>query len=100
METPHSETTPHRQPNYLAIFIVLAVLTMVEVGVTYLPVPRIPVLVPLALFKAGLVVLFYMHLRFDSRVFSLIFGIGILMGISVMLAFLALFAPPLLDAMK
>ncbi len=100
METPHPETSERRQPNYLAIFIALAVLTAIEVGVTYLPIPRIPVLVPLAVFKAGLVVLFYMHLKSDSRVFSLIFGVGILMGISLMLAFLALFAPPLLDAVK
>ncbi len=100
MQTSHPETTERRQPNYLAIFIALAVLTAIEVGVTYLPIPRIPVLIPLAIFKAGLVVLFYMHLKSDSRVFSLIFGVGILMGISLMLAFLALFAPPLLDALK
>jgi cytochrome c oxidase subunit IV len=87
----------HRQPNYLAIFVSLVVLTAIEIGVTYTPLPRIPVLVPLALAKAALVVLFYMHLRFDRRVFALIFVIGVLMGISLIMAFIALFAPPLLD---
>lgn len=96
MESSRQETQPHG-PNYLAIFIVLTVLTAVEVGVTYLPVPRIPVLVPLAIAKAALVVLFYMHLRFDRRVFTLIFLIGVLMGISLIISFVALFAPPLLD---
>ena len=36
----------HRQPNYLGVFVVLAVLTVVEVGVTYLPIPRVPIFNP------------------------------------------------------
>jgi cytochrome c oxidase subunit IV len=87
----------HRQPNYLGIFVSLVVLTAIEIGVTYTPLPRIPVLVPLAIAKAALVVLFYMHLRFDRRVFGVIFLIGVLMGISLILAMLSLFGPPLLD---
>jgi cytochrome c oxidase subunit 4 len=76
---------------------VLAALTTLEVGVTYLPVPRIPVLVPLSIMKASLVALFYMHLKYDRPVFSLIFAMGLLMGIGLILALIALFAPPLLD---
>ncbi len=85
------------KPNYVGIFVVLVVLTAVEVFVTYLPLPRIPVLVPLAIAKAALVVMFYMHLRFDNRLFTIIFMIGVLMGVSLILALIALFAPPLLD---
>lgn len=96
MESQNKVET-HRQPNYVGVFGTLAILTAIEVGVTYLPVPRIPVLVPLAIAKAALVVLFYMHLKFDRRVFTVIFVIGILMGISMILALIALFAPPLLD---
>jgi cytochrome c oxidase subunit 4 len=95
MQTLPQETRP--KPNYVGIFLVLVVLTALEVGVTYLPVPRIPVLVPLAIAKAALVVMFYMHLRFDNRLFTVIFVIGVLMGVSLILSLLALFAPPLLD---
>ncbi len=95
------ETLPEQakanKPNYLAIFVILVVLTAIEVTVTYLPVPRIPVLVPLAIAKAALVVMWYMHLKFDRRVFSVIFLIGVLMGVSLIVAMIALFAPPLVD---
>jgi caa(3)-type oxidase subunit IV len=83
--------------SYLGVFGILAALTAVEVGVTYLPLPRIPVLVPLALIKAALVALFYMHLKSDRRLFSVIFGMGLLTGIGLILALIALYAPPLLD---
>ena len=95
METPHEPERSH--PNYLGVFWVLAILTAVEIGVTYLPVPRIPVLVPLALIKAALVALFYMHLKFDRRIFSAIFAMGLVMGIGLILSFIALFGPQLLD---
>jgi cytochrome c oxidase subunit IV len=88
---------PKKGPNYVGVFIILAILTMVEVGVTYLPVPRIPVLVPLALVKASLVALFYMHLKFDRRVFSAVFLMGVLMGIGLIISLTILFAPQLVD---
>ncbi len=97
MDTPQ-ETPAPKHPNYLGVFWVLAALTAVEVAVTYLPVPRIPVLVPLAILKAALVALFYMHLKYDRRVFSAIFLMGVLMAVVLMFALIALFAPPLLDA--
>ncbi len=98
------ETTPaekHNSPNYIAVFVALVVLTAIEVGVTYVAaLPRLLVLIPLAIAKATLVVLFYMHLRFDSRVFTAIFVIGVLMGFSLILSFILLFGPPLLDVPK
>ena len=97
METK-PKTIEHRSPNYMGVFIALIVLTALEVGVTYLPLPRIPVLVPLAIAKAALVVMFYMHLKFDRRVFSLIFVIGVLMGVALITSFIFLFGPPLSDA--
>ncbi len=97
MGTPR-DTQSHPHPNYLGVFWVLAALTVVEVLVTYLPVPRLPVLVPLAILKAALVALFYMHLKYDRRVFSAIFLMGLLMAMVLMFALIALFAPPLLDA--
>jgi cytochrome c oxidase subunit IV len=87
-----SETGASRR-TYVLVFVALAVLTAVEIGVTYLPLPRVPVLVPLALFKAGLVALFYMHLKYDKRVFALVFLAGLLMGVGLILSLLALFSP-------
>ncbi len=98
MET--SSVEKHPSPNYLAVFVALVALTAIEVGVTFTSLPRLVVLIPLAIAKATLVVLFYMHLRFDSRVFTLIFVIGVLMGFSLIVSFLLLFGPPLLDVPK
>jgi|WetSurMetagenome_2_1015567.scaffolds.fasta_scaffold773330_1 caa(3)-type oxidase subunit IV len=93
-----NQSTKHRsRPNYLGVFVVLTVLTAIEVGVTYLPLPRVPILIPLALIKASLVALFYMHLKFDKRSFAVIFGMGLLIGIGLILAMIALFAPALSD---
>ncbi len=83
------------QPNYLAVFIALAALTLLEVAVTYTPLPRLPVLLPLALLKAALVVLFYMHLRFDNRVFAVLFVMGLVMGAILIISLALMFGPPL-----
>jgi cytochrome c oxidase subunit IV len=60
---------------YAAIFVALTVLTLVEVGVVYVPGIAKPLLVSalcgLALVKAALVGLFYMHLRHETRVLQL-----------------------------
>ncbi len=60
----------HKQPNYVAVWAGLAVLTMVELAVVYLQLPRrltIVSLVFLALWKAMLVALYFMHLRFEPK---------------------------------
>ena len=79
--------------NYFLVFIGLVILTAIEVGVTYLPVPRVPILIPLALAKASLVALFYMHLKSDKRQFAIIFAMGLFVGIGLILAFIALYSP-------
>ena len=83
----------HKQPNYVGVFIALAVLTALEIGVTYLPVQRIYVLIPLAVAKASLVALYFMHLKFDQKIYRIIFVMGILMGISLIIAMAMLFSP-------
>ncbi|HLF01881.1 MAG TPA: cytochrome C oxidase subunit IV family protein [Anaerolineales bacterium] len=65
----------HKSPNYVLIFVWLIVITAAEVGVGYIPadiVPNVvtfPVLLIMAATKALLVVLYYMHLRYDSKWF-------------------------------
>lgn len=57
-------------PNYLGVWAGLAILTAIEVGVAFVNLPRRVIvlsLVGLAVWKALLVALYFMHLRFESR---------------------------------
>jgi len=62
-------TETKKQPNYYLIWFLLFALTVVEVGVAYLSqLPRnllVLILVALAIWKATLVALYYMHLRYE-----------------------------------
>jgi len=62
---------------YFAIFLALAILTLTELAVTYIPIVKIPLLLGLAMTKAWLVIQFYMHLRYDSRIFTWAFLIPV-----------------------
>ncbi len=65
----------HTEPNYLGVFFWLAVLTAFEVGVVYAGLPKLTVgiiLVVLAFTKAGLVALYFMHLKFERRTLALV----------------------------
>jgi cytochrome c oxidase subunit IV len=79
---------------YLAIAVVLLVITAIEVAVFYIPEMK-PVLVPtlltLSAVKFGLVVLWYMHLKFDHRLFSWLFVVGLLLAMAMTVALLKLF---------
>lgn len=65
------ESTEHKHPNYIAVWAVLFVLTVVEVGVAMLShIPRhllILALLGLAIWKAVLVAMYFMHLKFEPR---------------------------------
>ena len=64
------DAAEHKAPNYIAVWAGLAVLTVVEVAVVYLHLPRrlmVVALVFLALWKAMLVALYFMHLRFEPK---------------------------------
>ena len=65
-----ADATTHKHPNYIAVWAGLAVLTAVEVAIVYFRLTRhllIPLLVFLALWKALLVALYFMHLKFEPR---------------------------------
>ena len=67
MAESHAE---HHGPSYMAIFWYLAVLTVVEIGVIFLPIPKVAIavlLVSMASAKAILVALYFMHLRFETK---------------------------------
>ncbi len=67
----------HAQPNYVAVYVALVVLTLMELGVIFLPIPKggqAAILLAFALAKLALVVMYYMHLKFDPRVYAIIFA--------------------------
>jgi cytochrome c oxidase subunit 4 len=67
----HGSETEHPQnPPYILIWVVLLVLTLAEVGYAFLSLPKIYLalgLVIMAFWKATLVALYYMHLRWEPR---------------------------------
>lgn len=65
-----AQTAAHKDPNYMAIFWWLAGLTIVEIAVILPGFPKMIVgtlLVALAVSKATLVAMYFMHLRFEAR---------------------------------
>jgi len=88
---------------YLRVAAALVILTVLEVGVFYVPAFHpvlVPVLLVLSAVKFALVVMFYMHLSADSRVFSFLFGAPLVLAVVVLVALLFLFlgAPTLRGA--
>lgn len=58
----------HKQPNYIGVFWWLLVLTVIEIAVIYLPIAKFAIavmLIVLAVTKAALVALYFMHLKFE-----------------------------------
>ena len=58
----------HKEPRYMLIWLALLILTAIEVGVAGIGINRtllIWTLVGLAIWKAALVALYFMHLRFE-----------------------------------
>jgi cytochrome c oxidase subunit 4 len=73
----------HKDPNYMAIFWWLFALTVTEVGVIFTGLPRVIVviaLIALALSKASLVAMYFMHLRFERRTMAMIAVTPIFLG--------------------
>ena len=77
---------------YVAVFVVLAVITGIEI---FLSMPSTgvarqlltPVFIVLSLCKAALVAAFYMHLRDDSRFYTIIFVLpALLLAVFALLA--------------
>lgn len=60
----------HKQSPYMLVWVVLFVLTMMEVFYAFLELPKIWLaagLIIMAIWKALLVALYYMHLRFEPK---------------------------------
>jgi cytochrome c oxidase subunit 4 len=94
----HGAHQRHKEPTdrqYIFIALFLAFLTALEIAATETGVLEGPMLivalVALMVVKFLFVILFFMHLRFDSRLFSLVFYIGLGMAVVLYVAVLATF---------
>ena len=79
---------------YIIVAVVLALITIAEVAALYSPVPVgivIAAFLVLSAIKFVMVVSFFMHLKYDSRFFTGLFGFFLLTAMGVAIAFIALF---------
>jgi cytochrome c oxidase subunit 4 len=102
-EEAHGEVYPvgdaviHAHPGgaeYVRVAVALAVITAIEVAIYYLDLNKLTLitgLIGLSITKFTLVAMFFMHLKFDSRVFTAFFAGGLLMTIAAFIAVLSMF---------
>jgi len=87
--------TPKTRNNYSIVLVLLVVFTIAEVSVSFIQSSfKIPLLLTLAGVKASLVILYFMHLRYDSRLFAVVFLMGALL-ITPLLLLMLLVMPSL-----
>ncbi len=70
----HAEHKKHTSP--VLVFVILTLFTVFEILVTLFNVPKnviVPILIAIALVKASLVAMYYMHLRYEKVLYTLIF---------------------------
>jgi cytochrome c oxidase subunit 4 len=103
MHEPEATTRPrgpgrvarHPSPKeYIRIAIILALITGAEVAVYYIDALSdvlIPLLFLFAAVKFSMVVMWYMHLRFDSRTYARFFVMGLAGAITLYLIVLLMF---------
>jgi caa(3)-type oxidase subunit IV len=65
----------HSASAYIKIFYVLLVLTVVEIAIVYMGLPRmllVALLVIFAVWKASLVAMHFMHLKFEKKTLAVV----------------------------
>ena len=75
MRTSRTHAHPTAK-KYLGIAIILTIITVIEVAIFYVPALHqflAPILLTLSALKFALVAMFYMHLKFDHRLYSWVF---------------------------
>ena len=97
MPDPREAAAPHHEhpsaKEYIRIGIILAVLTALEVATYYVDVggALVPTLIGLSIVKFALVVLWFMHLKFDSRTYARFFVMGLAGAVTLFLVVLIIF---------
>jgi cytochrome c oxidase subunit 4 len=96
-EAPHESGHGHHASvkTYINVAVALAIITAIEVATLYTPgIPNSVLVVSLLVMSAVkffLVVGFFMHLRYDSRIMRALFVGPLLIAILIILALMALF---------
>ncbi len=94
---PHEGGTKHAHPGekqYIIIALILAGITAVEVAFSYIEAVEgilAPSLILMSIIKFFMVVGWFMHLRFDSRLFRRMFVAGIVLALFCYTAVLTTF---------
>lgn len=94
----HAEHQDHAEHGmsirgYVTIALILAALTALEVSTYFVDFGPffMPVLLILMCVKFFIVVSYFMHLKFDNKLFSFMFYTGLFLAVGVYAAFLATF---------
>ena len=92
----HNEHSSHPTNNtYLKIAAILAIITAFEVALFYVGgVPDLvffTLLIIMSVVKFAIVAMYYMHLKFDSRLYSGLFVVGFLVATGVVFSLITLF---------
>ena len=97
-ETEHKSNHPSLK-QYLVIAVILFAITIVEFGIIWEPIgveddlgPTVtPILIGLSAIKFAIVIMYYMHLKFDDRFFGTVFVAGVVLAFAVGGALMTLF---------
>ena len=78
---------------YVVVALILAVITAVDVAISYIDIGPffLPLLLILMAVKFIVVIRLFMHLKFDSKLFSWMFFAGLFLAVGVYVAMLAAF---------
>ncbi len=79
---------------YWVIALILAIITLLEVAIFYVPAIRpviVPTLLVLSAAKFVLVVMFFMHLKYDTPVLTRVFLGGLVVATIIVIAMMLLF---------
>jgi cytochrome c oxidase subunit 4 len=71
---------------YIKVAVILAIVTAAEVAIYYMSSLKdvlVPLLIVFSFFKFVLVALYFMHLKFDSRIFRRFFVAGLVLAFIV-----------------
>lgn len=92
-EVEHDQDHHPTVGQYVEIGVILAVVTAIEVALFYAEIPRqvtIPALLFLTLIKFVLVVMWFMHLRYDHRLLTRLFAAGLAIAAAIFAAVAAI----------
>jgi cytochrome c oxidase subunit 4 len=92
IDESHSSTLVSDK-RYIVVALILAVITGFEVTLSYIDVGPffLPTMLTLMAIKFFTVVLYFMHLKFDHKIFTVLFYMGLFLAVGVYVAALMTF---------